>query len=54
MQSIDSIETYAYGTSKGLAREKKKIKYKYKNTKIQNNTKIDYVWWCYKINHKRT
>ena len=26
MQSIDSIETYAYGTSKGLAREKKKIK----------------------------
>ena len=26
MQSIDSIETYAYGTSKGLVSEKEEIK----------------------------
>ena len=26
MQSIDSIETYAYGVSKGLASKKKEIK----------------------------
>ena len=26
MQSIDSIETYTYGTSKDLLREKKEIK----------------------------
>ena len=25
MQSIDSIETYAYGTSKDLVKEKKRI-----------------------------
>ena len=28
MQSIDSIETYAYGTSKDLVREKEEIKCK--------------------------
>ena len=27
MQSIDSIETYAYGTSKDLVSEKEDIKY---------------------------
>ena len=27
MQSIDSMETYAYGTSKGLVIEKEDIKY---------------------------
>ena len=28
MQSIDSIETYAYGTRKDLVSEKEEIKYK--------------------------
>ena len=28
MQSIDSIETYVYGTSKVLVSEKEEIKYK--------------------------
>ena len=28
MQSIESIETYTYGTSKNLVREKEKIKFK--------------------------
>ena len=27
MQSVDSIETYAYGTSKELVSEKEEIKY---------------------------
>ena len=27
MQSIDSIETYAFGTSKNLVKEKEEIKY---------------------------
>ena len=29
MQSIDSIETYAYGTSKDLISEKEETKYNY-------------------------
>ena len=29
MQSIDSMKTYAYGTSKDLVSEKEEIKYSY-------------------------
>ena len=38
MQSVDSIETYAYGTSKELIRKKEKIKSNnmLKNTKMFN------------------
>ena len=34
MQSIDSIETYAYGSSKDLVSEKQMIKYNKKIIKI--------------------
>ena len=36
MQSIDSIETYAYGTSKDLVSEKEKIKFK--KSKLASNS----------------
>ena len=39
MQSIDSIETYAYGTSKDLVSEREEIKWKWKN--IIKRYKID-------------
>ena len=37
MQSVDSIETYAYGTSKELVSEKEEIKY--------NNITKQYKKW---------
>ena len=40
MQSIDSIETYVYGTTKDLVSATREIRYN--NT--LNNTKKDYLW----------
>ena len=40
MQSVDSIETYAFGTSKDLVSEKEEIKY---NTTIQKMINFDDV-----------
>ena len=45
MQSIDSIETFAYGTSKDLVSEKEEIKC---NCIIKWLKKNDYFWWLYK------
>ena len=50
MQSIDWIETSAYGMSKDTVSEKEEIKC---NNKIKQY-KNDYLWWCYKRKHKRT
>ena len=50
MQSIDSIETYAYGTRKHLVSEKEEIKY----NSIIKWYKNDYLRWCYKRKYKRT
>ena len=50
MRSINSIETYAYGTSKDLVSEKEEIKC--------NNIIKPYnewlIWWCCKRKHKKT
>ena len=48
IQSMDSIETYVYGTSKHLANKKKKVKCN--NIIKQNNN--DWFCWCYKRNIK--
>ena len=45
IQSIDLIESYAYGTSKVLVSEKDEIKCNNKNKKT------DSLWWCYKRKH---
>ena len=50
MQSIESIETYAYGTSKDLVSEKEEIKC----NNIIKRCKNDWLRWCYKRKHKRT
>ena len=44
-ESIDSIETYVYGTSKDLVSEKEDIKY----CNIIKQYKKDWIWCCYKI-----
>ena len=44
MLSIDSIETYACGTSKDLVNEKEEIKCK----NIIKRYKKRLTWWCYK------
>ena len=49
MQSIDLIETYAYGTSKDLVTEKEEIKC----NNIIKRYKNDYFWWYYKRKHKK-
>ena len=41
MQSIDSIETHAYGPSKDLVSDKEEIKCN------------DWLWWCCKREHKK-
>ena len=50
MQSIDSIETYTYGVSKGLVSEKEEIKCK----NIIKQYKSNQIWRYYKRKHKRT
>ena len=50
MQSIDSIETCAYGVGRDLLSKKQEVKY---NTIIKRY-KNDQNWWCYKRKHKRT
>ena len=50
MQSIELVETYAYGTSKDLINEKEEIKC----NSIIKPCKSDWLWWCYKRKHKRT
>ena len=49
MQSIDSIEVYAYGTSKDLVSEKEDIKC----NNIIKWYKNELLWWCQKRKHKR-
>ena len=44
MQSIDSIETHAYGMSKDLVSEKEVVKC----NNIIKKYKNDYLWWVYK------
>ena len=44
MQSLDSIEIYAYGASKDLLSEKEEIKCNNIITQYKN----DLLWWCYK------
>ena len=51
MQSIDWIETYAYGMSKDLVSEKR-LMIEFSN--IIKRYKNDELWWYYKRNHKRT
>ena len=50
MKSIDSIKSYAYGTSKDLVTETEGIKC----NNILKRYKKDQLWWCYKRKHKRT
>ena len=50
MQSVDSIETYEYGTSKDLVSEKEESKC---NNMIKRY-KNAHIWWCYKRKQKRT
>ena len=50
IQSIDLIETYAYGTNKDLVSEKEDIKYK----NITKRYKNDELWWCYQKKHDKT
>ena len=50
IQSLDSIETYAYGTSRDLVSKKEEIKY---NNKLKQCKKL-LTLWCYKRKHKRT
>ena len=50
MQSIDSIETYTYETSKDQVSGKKVIKC----NNIIKQYKNDELWWCFKRKHKRT
>ena len=50
IQSIDWIETYAYGMSKDLVSEKQVIEF----NNIIKRYKNDELWWYYKRNHKRT
>ena len=50
VQSIDSIETYAYGANNDPVIEKDEIKC----NNIIKRYKNDLLWWCYKIKHKRT
>ena len=47
MQSIDSIETYAHGTSNDLVSEKEQIRC----SNITKWNKNDSLWWCYKNNN---
>ena len=49
MQSIDLIEIYAYGSSKGLISEKEETKC----NNIIKQYKNDWLWLYYKIKHKR-
>ena len=50
MQSIDSIETCVYGTSKDLISEKEEIKC---NNILKRYKKL-LLWWSYKRKPKRT
>ena len=50
MQSIDSIETYAYGTSKDLIRKKEKIK----SNNMLKKYKNFWLWLYYKKRRNRT
>ena len=50
MQSIDSIEAYAYGTSNDLVSEKEEVKY----NNIVKRYKNDQLRGCYKRKHERT
>ena len=50
MQSIDSIETYAYETSKDLVSDKEEIKC----YNMMKRYKKDQLWWCCKRKHKKT
>ena len=43
MQSIDLIETYAYGRSKDLVSAKEEMKC----NNIIKQTKKDKLWWCH-------
>ena len=49
MQSIGSIKTYKYGTSKDLVSDKEEFNC---NT-IINGTQNENLWWCFKRNHKK-
>ena len=44
------IETYAFGTSKGLISEKEEIKW----NNIIKQYKNDYFWWSCQRKHKKT
>ena len=50
MQSIDSIETYAYGTSKNVVFKKKEIK----SSNITKQFKNIQLWLYHKGRHKKT
>ena len=50
MQSVDSTETYAYGTSKGLVCKREEIKC----SNIMKQYNNDELWYYYKRKHKRT
>ena len=50
MQSIDSIEAYAYGTSNDLVSEKEEVKY----NNIVKRYKNDQLRGCYKRKYERT
>ena len=50
MQSIDSIETYAYGTSKNVVFKKKEIK----SSNITKQFKNIQFWLYHKGRHKKT
>ena len=51
-QSSDSIETYAYGTSKEIMHKKEKMKCKIIKQNNNNNNN-NYLWLCYKRKYKR-
>ena len=50
MQSIDSIETYAHGRSKGLVCKKEEIKC----NKVKKRYKNFSLWIYYKRRHNKT
>ena len=49
MQSIDLIETYAYGRSKDLVSAKEEMKC----NNIIKQTKKDKLWWCHNRGKKK-